>query len=354
VRTAAEAIKALERLKVQRDDNELPALRQAPKFSDYVNRYREHLDAMPDKKRPATVAKELRTLRLWSEHLGETRLDRITRAAIIGFMEKRQKSGMSARTVNLDVIALRQCLKLAQDEGWLKTLPTQGMRPMKTSTKQRPLFTTADIEAVCAAAFEPAFVGGRPAKSGERGRPLKNAQQLSDYLRLMAFCGSRRNETLVLRWSDVDFENGHLTVGAEGHSKSRKPRTIDFNSELESHLRAMVRRRQPDSQWLFPSPQRGDKDVPAKSLNESLKLARAQAAKSTPALAMFGFHDCRHHFLSFGVMAGVGFMTLAKWAGHEDGGVLIGKVYGHLADEHRKAMAQKLTFAPRLAVVANE
>jgi hypothetical protein len=41
-------------------------------------------------------------------------------------------------------------------------------------------------------------------------------------------------------------------------------------------------------------------------------------------------------------MAGVDYMTLAQWAGHSDGGVLIGKVYGHLSDDHRKRMAQRM------------
>lgn len=43
-------------------------------------------------------------------------------------------------------------------------------------------------------------------------------------------------------------------------------------------------------------------------------------------------------------VAGIDFMTIARWVGHRDGGFLIGKVYGHLADEHRKRMADKLTF----------
>jgi hypothetical protein len=34
--------------------------------------------------------------------------------------------------------------------------------------------------------------------------------------------------------------------------------------------------------------------------------------------------------------------------GHKDGGVLIGKVYGHLANEHRKAMAERVNFGPSL------
>jgi len=42
-------------------------------------------------------------------------------------------------------------------------------------------------------------------------------------------------------------------------------------------------------------------------------------------------------------MAGIDFMTIAAWLGHKDGGILIGKVYGHLLDEHRQKMAAKLT-----------
>ena len=43
------------------------------------------------------------------------------------------------------------------------------------------------------------------------------------------------------------------------------------------------------------------------------------------------FQYFRHYFISHCVMAGVDFMTIAKWVGHLDGGVLIGKLYGHLS-----------------------
>ena len=38
------------------------------------------------------------------------------------------------------------------------------------------------------------------------------------------------------------------------------------------------------------------------------------------------------------------FMTIAKWVGHKDGGMLIGRTYGHLADDHTKRAAQKVSF----------
>jgi integrase len=63
-------------------------------------------------------------------------------------------------------------------------------------------------------------------------------------------------------------------------------------------------------------------------------------------LQRFGFHDCRHHFISYAVMSGIDFMTIARWVGHKDGGILIGKVYGHLSNEHAQAQAARLTFGP--------
>ncbi len=43
-------------------------------------------------------------------------------------------------------------------------------------------------------------------------------------------------------------------------------------------------------------------------------------------------------------MAGIDFMTIAAWLGHKDGGILVGKVYGHLLDEHRQKRAKQVSF----------
>jgi len=45
-------------------------------------------------------------------------------------------------------------------------------------------------------------------------------------------------------------------------------------------------------------------------------------------------------------MSGIDYMTIAKWVGHQDGGVLIGRVYGHLSNEHARRQAQRVSFRP--------
>jgi integrase len=326
--TTGEAVKAMNKLKVQREENQLPVLRQTPYLEELTAKYFEFHEKAKDAKRASTIKKEKTAMRRWNEHFGPVRVNQINRAMIKSFQANRQAAGVSGRTVNLDVIALRNVLKFAVDDGWLTSLPTQNMRPLKwTPKKVRQLMTDEEISQLCAAA----------------SKVSKNAQQYADYFKLMAYCGSRRNETLRLKWSDVNWDKQQLAIGTDGLAKNRERRFVDFNPDLQSHLSDMYSRRAPESDWIFPSPQRGDKDIPAKSFTESHKLARDEAK-----LPHIGFHDCRHYFISHCVMSGVDYMTIAKWVGHRDGGILIGKVYGHLNDEHAKQQAERVVFAPRV------
>lgn len=344
VQTVAEAREAFERLKVQRTDNTLPVLKRTPKFSEFVETYLAHIRAgVTEKmKRDTTIAKEKAALKRWSELVGELRLDKIKRSHVNAFMAKRKAANMSNRTVNIDVIVFRNVMKHAVDEGHIFILPTLNLRPLKVAQKKRTLFTPAELTKLCTAAF-----AKRENSKGVSVPVTKNAQEFVDYLRLLAFSGARRNEALRLRWRDVDFEREQLTVGAEGDAKNSHARVVDFNNNLKSHLEAMHKRRAPDSQWVFPSPQRGEKDIHAQTFRESLELARKAAQ-----IESVGFHDLRHLFISFCVMSGIDYMTIAKWVGHKDGGVLIGKVYGHLADTHCKAQAKRVSFEPLIVKAA--
>lgn len=341
VQTVVQAVAELKRLQTQRADGTLPALERTPRFVDYAVRYLEFISSGQGTKKPGTVEKERTILGRWAGFFGELRLNQIKRFHVNRFIEGRLKEKVSGRTVNLDVIGLRVVLKRAMEDGLIQRLPTEGMRPLKTSTPKRPLFTTADLDQICAAAFETKLD-----KKGNAVPVTENARQFVDYVKLMAFSGARRNEALTLRWRDVDFERGQLTIGATGDTKNRSARVVDFNPKLRAHLVDMASRFAPDSEWLFPSPQRGSKDAPAKTFRESLSLVRKRVN-----MPNFNFHDCRHHFISMCAMSGVDFMTIAAWVGHRDGGVLIGKVYGHLANEHRKAMADRVNFEPTVLPV---
>jgi len=70
VQTVAEARKEMNKLLTRREDKDLPALKRAPKFGDYVETYVAHLEVVMDAKRAASVRKERYTLRHWSRAPG--------------------------------------------------------------------------------------------------------------------------------------------------------------------------------------------------------------------------------------------------------------------------------------------
>jgi integrase len=327
VGTDAQGVAKLQELLTQRRKGAMPVLKRTPLFADYAKQYFDYYKQVKDAKRESTLYTENIIINHWIEHLGHVRLDRITRALVNSYIAKRQGAGRSGRTVNLEVTCFRNVMNRAVDDGWITSLPTLNLRPLKWTPHKRTLLPRETIERLCEVAV--------------KDKTFKNGREFADYVRLMAACGARRDETLRLKWSDVDWERKQLTIGSDGMAKNRKARVVDFNTELEAHLKAMEARRAPDTQWLFPSPQRGQKDGPAKSYVETMRLVRT-AAKIT----RFGFHDLRHYFISYCVMSGIDFMTIAKWVGHQDGGILIGKVYGHLSNEHAQRQAQRVNFGP--------
>jgi integrase len=213
-------------------------------------------------KRATTVGKEKGYLKRWSAKLGHLRLNKIRPHHLSRTLTELAGEGHSARSVNLYLISIRHVLKAALRDGHIKPpLPFEGLGWQRVDQKARQLFSPEDVDHICEAALAVS----------------KNGRQFADYLRFMQFSVARRNEALAVRWQDVDFTRGHVTIGAEGDSKNREARHVDFNPRLEAYLKVMRSRRQPDSKWLFPSPQRGDEDTAARTFMESLRLTRNAA-----------------------------------------------------------------------------
>ena len=316
-----EAKGELERKRTERRDGKLPQTGHRPKFNDFAQEYLTSSTIAEKKIR--TQNSERQAIGRWIAHLGGVRLDKITPAIIFSFREKRLAGGTSARTVNLDAITLRNVLKFAREREHIERLPEFRQLKQKPSPR-RALLTKEQFGRLLGAAT---------------ADTIKNGTLFRFYLRFLALTGAREKETLAIRWADVDFVREVVTIGSGGVSKNHKSRDVDFSPELAALLREMATSRPPSISWLFPSPQRGSKDIAAQTLRESLLLVRAKAGLPT-----VGFHDLRHFFASECVMAGIDFMTVASWLGHSDGGILVGKVYGHLADTHKKAAAKKLNF----------
>ena len=196
------------------------------------------------------------------------------------FTEKKLRR-LEPRTVNLAVTCLRNVLNKAIDEGWLQRLPTENIKPLKVIKPKKRLVPLESMKAICDAGLE-----------------YQNGAQFKDLILFLCYSGGRISESLRLKWQDVDWTQRHVTIGYDGKVKNYKARVVDFNSNLENHLKDMLSRKAPESEYLFPSPRRGKVDRPAKTFRETLNLARAKVG-----LTKFGFHDCRHFFASMCAMS---------------------------------------------------
>ncbi len=330
-RTLNEAKEALEIKRNDRREDRLPTPGRKPNFLDYSETYLNK--AKVQRKRLGTLQNEQQAIARWRSHLGHVRIDKIATPMVASFVDKRLKGavfgkrrlgGVSERTANLDLITLRNVLNAAIDDGLLRDLPRIKLLK-EAPTPKRRLVTPEEFDSLIKAA---------------KTHCKNNGTQLADYLSFLAFSGVREQEALRIKWTDVDFACERIMIGIDRLTKNWESRTVEFNPKLRSHLIQMKRNRAPDCSWLFPSPRRGPRDEHARSFRESLKIARKAAD-----LEWIGFHDLRHYFCSMCVMAGIDFMTAAAWLGHKDGGILVGKVYGHLLDEHRQKAAKRLRFA---------
>jgi hypothetical protein len=171
----------------ERRQNKLPTAGRKPLLPDYCETYFQK--ARVQRKRPGTVENERQATARWRDFLGLVRVDRISTPGISAYIDKRLKGGVfggrklepvSERTVNIDLMVLRNVLKAAIDDGHLRELPRIKLLDEPPSPK-RQLITPAEFKNLIKAA---------------RTACAKNGEQLADYLQFLAFSGCREKETL--------------------------------------------------------------------------------------------------------------------------------------------------------------
>ena len=290
-------------------------------FQEFVP---EYLGVIAGTKKARTVDGERCHLTgVLSAFFGRIPLRSITSRDVEEFRAKRLKLGRANRTVNHNMVVLRNLFKKARTYSLMESDPTAGIKALKLVQKVKRFLPIESIRA--AAEWIRANV--------RQGDPI------ADAILFLAFSGARFTDGMAVRWEDVDFKRKTVCIGAEGDTKNLGHRYVDFHTDLKNHLLAVRARTQRTSGLLFPSYRSPDDSnpKPLKDISEAVAMARRALAQPhwTP-------HDLRHHFASRCVMAGIDFKTIAQWLGHRDGGMLVATVYGHLADGHGKLQATKL------------
>lgn len=164
----------------------------------------------------------------------------------------------------------------------------------------------------------------------------EEAQRLIDYsadhMKPIIICalntGMRLMEILTLKWDQVHIDNVIDAFVEIRETKNNKKRFIELNDDMIALFRALKGN---NSEHVFL----GSRGVPLKSVKRPFQTALQKAG-----IKDFKFHDLRHTFASWFLMAGGDLKSLQEILGH--GSLRMVLRYSHLTKSHKKNLINNL------------
>jgi integrase len=283
---------------------------------------REYLDATKDQKR--SFKDDARYGRVWSERfegrtleevatgeLEKVRTERLRAPGPSSDNKERPKKPTSPATVNREFAFLKHLFAIAVRDGKTDTNPVAKLKMLREPSGRT-----------------------RYLSDEEEARLLKALPADEDRQRVtvLLHTGLRRGELLGLRWKDVDFKGGVLTIP---RSKNGETRHVPMTSMVRTIL---SRRARPldAAALVFPNTE-GTRDLrwAKKTVPAALRAARIDD---------FRFHDLRHTFASRLAMESVDLMTIRDLMGHKT--MTMTLRYSHLSPGHRQNAVERLVTRP--------
>ena len=317
-RNLKEAEVRLAKLLADRASGKLRLRDNGPFLKDFLSHY---LVIRKQECHIKTYLNERCFLNQFLEFAGEKRLGEIKLQHVLEYRTSILEHGIVKHTANVHVTAIRNLFKHAIKERLVEENPALEVRKLKHIPKAKFLLTDEQIQLL--------------AKTAEDSLP-KAGQHVSDWILAMAYSGGRMSEVLKLKWNDIDFAGKKLNFRRETVKFQMNARSVDFNPKLESHLSAMLARRDQNSEWLFPSTH--EKGKPIQEYGHD--LAKVSKAAGLPDVTS---HYFRHYFISTCAKQGIAMKVVIGWVGHKDY-KMVNEVYTHLPREFLQSEAKKLTF----------
>jgi integrase len=280
----------------------------APTLKDYMSKYLESRTDL----HPNTRTRYRGSRRFLERFFAGTRLPDITNARIEEYKTARTRGGTGPAGVNRDLSLLRQVLKQAKRDRYIAQNPVGDRDHFLDERKER--------------------LQAKPFTIEEEQRLLAVAKgYLRPLLLLLLDSGLRPNaEALPLKWRDVDFERGMITVIA-----SKTPaglRTVPMTARLKAEMLSW-RKLTGNSEFVFFHPRNPAKHllhVP-KTWARALKDAKVQKRR---------LYDCRSTFCSRMYAAGIQPVLIELLMGHAGSGLI--HTYAKADDDFKRDAAAKL------------
>jgi site-specific recombinase XerD len=287
-------------------------------FSDLVTEYLEYAET--SKSKNAFRCDRSRILNHLLEYFKHTPLDMITPQMVDAYKVMRVWAKAAPKTITLELSNLSHMLKMAVRWRYIEKNVVDNVEKPKL-IRNPPQFL-----------------------SQEEIRKLIGSAQGSHIFPLIVTAihtGMRKSELLNLKWSDIDFAQGTITVQSKDdwHTKSYRSRTAQLTPFLRDVLlqeRQRLHNEEISCPYVFTWKGERIKQDIRRSFRRVLKNAGLENSGVT-------LHTLRHTFASQLVMAGVNLREVQQLMGHQDYSTTLR--YAHLSEDHVKRQVLKLPFA---------
>lgn len=236
----------------------------------------------------------------------------LTEDRVRSYIKTRRGEGAGNRTINMEL----SCLSRAIGRTWRELWP-----------RVKKLEEASDVGRALSEEEERLLLA---AAGKSTSRPLL------PFLEVLLWTGMRSDEARTLRWSQVDWEGGEITVG-RSKTAAGKGRVIPISDQLKSSLEAhaawCARSLGPiQPQWyVFPCMRRrvlADPGRPMRSLKKGWATVKEVAGVECR------LHDLRHTFCTKLAEEGVPESTMLDMMGHVSAGML--RRYSHIRAQARR------------------
>lgn len=259
------------------------------------------LDAyIADKQEKAGIAGIRDAEKSLTRHLGYLRPDQVDRATCRDYAAKRDKVSVGTRIKELSV--LRAALRWA------------GFRPQMWIPPAPPAravwITKEQFERLLNAAKE-----------------IEQAKHLETFLYLAWYTAARKSAILGLEWSQVDFANKRINLGAGTGNKQRA--VVPLSNDLEAHLKSIDHAERAVTVVAYAGRR-------VRSIRKGFEAARVLAGLSATTA-----HDLRRSAARHLVEQGAPLQAIAQLLGHTNVATTY-KVYARFSPEYLKGVVDKL------------
>jgi len=280
----------------------------------------EYRSFMSSRRTPEHNQTEYNAIRAFLDWGNITKFSQINKVKLQEYLDCRLQGipghkGVSKNTANHIIGSIKFFLRYAMNRHLTSDSPIlKETRNYKLEEKEIRFFSKEEISRILKVArMRSLYADGKPT--------------LYPAIATGIYAGLREEELFNLRWENIDFARGVISVTnkVDFKTKSRRTRVIPLHYKLKSILEHSRRK----SGLCFDTT--NERRIFDRILRESkLKEPRVR------------WHTLRHTFATQALMAGVDIFTVSKWLGHAD--IKTTMKYLHFCQDHSRKQINKLDF----------